>query len=74
MGDNQQEETEAAGDESPVRADEPKTCANCGRQIDTTEWHPLATRMDDGNFQVYAFCSDDCRAEWADARNTGGEA
>ena len=78
MEDNQQKwEAEAAGDESPVRADEPKTCANCGKRIDTSEWHPLATRVDDdGNFTVYAFCSDRCRDELAsnDADNTGGEA
>lgn len=61
-------ETGATPDESSGRADEPKTCANCGAEIDTREWHPLATRTnDDGNLRVYAFCEEDCRDEWADA-------
>lgn len=68
MGDNEQaDDADAAADESSARADEPKTCANCGTEIDTREWHPLTTRTDDdGDFQVYAFCSDECRDEWAD--------
>jgi len=48
-----------------VRANQRRQCANCGRRIDTTEWHPLATeRDDDGDFNVYAFCSEHCRDEW----------
>lgn len=65
--DEQERATDAVQDGASGRADEPKTCANCGRQIDTKEWHPLATRSDsDGNFRVYAFCSVDCRDEWTD--------
>lgn len=66
MGDEDQEtEADAAGEESAVRADEPKICENCGVEIDTMEWHPLVTQTDaDGNFRVYAFCSEDCREEW----------
>lgn len=68
MEDNEQEATEDVIDAEPsVRADEPKSCANCGTQIDTTEWHPLVTRTDDdGSFRVFAFCDGDCRDEWAD--------
>jgi len=30
-----------------------------------TEWHPLVTRTnDDGSFQVFAFCSRDCKTTW----------
>lgn len=59
--------TDAVRDGSSARADEPKTCANCGSQIDTKEWHPLVTRTDDdGTFRVYAFCDVDCRGEWTD--------
>lgn len=57
--------TDAVGEESAVRADEPKTCANCGADVDTKKWHPLATRTDaDGNLHVYAFCSEECRNEY----------
>lgn len=68
MEDNEQTATDDEIDtESSVRADEPKTCAHCGTQIDTTEWHPLVTRTDDdGTFRVRAFCDDGCRDEWAD--------
>lgn len=35
------------------------------------EWPPLVTRTDeDGNFQVYAFRSDECRDKWADNDTT----
>lgn len=69
MEDNEQaDDGNAAADESIVRADQPKTCANCGKQIDTSEWHPLVTRTDDdGTFRVYAFCSEKCRDEWTDS-------
>lgn len=68
MGDSEQENAvDAAHDDSSVRADEPKTCANCGAEIDTTEWHPLVTRTDgDGTFHVYAFCDESCRNEWTE--------
>lgn len=54
-------------DEVPIRADEQTSCARCGRQIDITVWHPLVTRTDDdGNFQLFAFCSGWCRDNWMD--------
>lgn len=66
MRDSEQENaTHTASDESSVRADEPKSCANCGVAIDTEEWHPLVTRTDPGgNFRLYAFCDENCRNEW----------
>lgn len=66
MDDNEQAATDEGGHtESSGRADEPKSCANCGTQIDTAEWHPIVTRTDDdGSFHVYAFCDEDCRDEW----------
>lgn len=68
MRNNEQENTtDAVTDGSSGRADEPKICTNCGSSIDTKEWHPLETRTDDdGNFEVYAFCDDECRDEWLD--------
>lgn len=77
MEENEQENaTDAGADESSVRADEPKICANCGTQIDTKEWHPLVTRTDaDGRFRVYAFCDEDCQDEWVnnDSNSTAGK-
>ena len=78
MEDNHQGEgTDGFGtDESGIRANEPKSCACCSAEIDLSDWHPLVTRTDDdGTFHVYAFCSDDCKAEWlnADATGTDGD-
>lgn len=66
MKTNEQENaTTAVDDESFVRADEPKRCASCGKEIDIKEWHPLVTRTNnDGSFQVYAFCDGNCREKW----------
>lgn len=42
-----------------------RRCAACGSRIDTTEWHPIATRVDEsGGFHVHAFCDADCRDAW----------
>lgn len=56
----------SSGSDVTARADEPKVCANCGDRIETTEWHPVETRVEDGDFRMYAFCSVDCREAWAD--------
>lgn len=65
--ENQTKDADAEGEESAVRADEPKICANCGAEIEATEWHPLVTQTDDeGNFRVYAFCDEGCRKAWAE--------
>lgn len=44
-------------------------CAECGQPIRADEWHPVATRRgDDGEMEIYDFCSERCRASWrADA-------
>lgn len=75
----QKNEQENAADAAydPTRADQPKICANCRKEIDTKEWHPVTTRTDaNGTFSVHAFCDEDCRAEWVntDTTNTIGGA
>jgi len=42
-------------------------CATCGREIDPSDWHPVATRFtsDDG-FRMLTFCSHDCRRAWTE--------
>lgn len=71
MDDHEQARADAADDESVVRADKPKVCANCGQQIDTSDWHPLVTRTEaDGTFRVFAFCDATCRDTWATTATT----
>lgn len=56
----------SSGDQSETggEATEVTHCATCGARIDSTVWHPVATRFDDAEFTLYAFCSIDCRDEW----------
>lgn len=57
-------------DKSDASSEEPaaeaaEVCSTCGVRIDPTDWHPVATRVDeDGDFHLYTFCSTDCRTEW----------
>lgn len=51
--------TENAEDASQIAV-----CRNCGSRIDQVEWHPVATQLDDDEFHLYSFCSDECRNEW----------
>lgn len=73
MEDNERgKATDGSGDAPSGRADQPKTCANCGEPIDMKDWHPVVTRTGpDGDFRVYAFCDEDCRDEWVDDDSTG---
>ncbi|WP_331235318.1 DUF7576 family protein [Natronorarus salvus] len=37
-------------------------CTNCGGSIETTDWHPVTTEVDeDGSVELFAFCSWRCR-------------
>lgn len=40
-------------------------CVARGSPIDRTEWHPVATRFEDGS-RLYTFCRVACRQEWRD--------
>lgn len=61
----------AESPDDPSRADQPTYCAVCGDGIETDDWHPVATRQNgDEEFQLYAFCSEDCREAW-DSREDG---
>lgn len=44
-------------------------CANCGAEIDTSEWYPVATVGDD--HRIVAFCERSCREEWLEERREG---
>lgn len=40
-------------------------CSECGDAIPSDEWHPVATRRDDGgDVEVHDFCSEACRSAW----------
>lgn len=43
---------------------EDETCANCGDAINCSEWHPVRASNDDGEFRIYAFCSEECLEKW----------
>lgn len=44
------------------QADAVERCTVCGREIDPTTWHPVATHFDDdGEFHLRVFCSVECR-------------
>ena len=48
------------------RDDARRQCTVCDTRIDTTEWYPIRGRSNpDGEFRVYAFCSDACHDTWA---------
>jgi len=45
-------------------------CDYCDGPIDTDDWHPVATRRDDGGrIQIRDFCCDDCRDAWVRERD-----
>lgn len=47
------------------RDDATKRCSNCGGAIDADEWHPATTvRGDDGDVEIYCFCSETCQSAW----------
>ncbi|WP_425492963.1 DUF7576 family protein [Halohasta litorea] len=46
---------------------DPTECATCGKTIDPSAWHPVATLFDDeGDFHLFTFCSVICRNRWVE--------
>lgn len=40
-------------------------CATCGERVDTNDWHPASTWVDeDDEFELLVFCSKRCRIRW----------
>lgn len=40
-------------------------CIDCGRSLDSGEWHPAATDRDEGSeLTYYLFCDERCRGSW----------
>lgn len=47
-----------------------KTCTICGEPIDEEEWYPIRAGEDDeGEFQLYSFCSEECADIWEAKRS-----
>jgi hypothetical protein len=42
-------------------------CDNCGGRIDTRDWYPIETVVDDDAVDLYRFCDVSCREDWTDA-------
>ena len=42
-------------------------CAYCAESIDTSEWHPVVARTENGEFELYPFCDEDCRDDWEES-------
>lgn len=68
MSENEDEtdggQTAGESPDEAANVDQPKRCANCGAEIETDEWHPVATRRNGDDFQLYAFCTEACREAW----------
>lgn len=46
-------------------ADPDRICATCGDVVADSEWHPVATHIDEtGEVAVYLFCSTACQTQW----------
>ncbi|WP_458210707.1 DUF7576 family protein [Haladaptatus sp. NG-SE-30] len=41
-----------------------ETCSNCGKQVETDEWHPVVGDNDGSGFRIHAFCDETCRDAW----------
>lgn len=66
--------TDGADDTAPSpeqpTADAETTCTECGAPIETGDWYPIRTdRDEDGDLQLYPFCSEDCQAAWLAERD-----
>lgn len=40
------------------------SCEVCDSLIDPSTWTPLDGEYEDGDYEIYRFCSESCRQEW----------
>ncbi|USZ68791.1 DUF2116 family Zn-ribbon domain-containing protein [Halorussus salilacus] len=57
-------ETDDATRREEATVEPVSSCDYCGGPIAADEWHPVVTRRDDGELEIYAFCDETCREEW----------
>lgn len=53
--------------DAEARGDDPSAgeeCAVCANEIETDEWHPVATQTNPAETRIVSFCSEDCREQW----------
>lgn len=41
-------------------------CTTCGSFVDASEWHPVTSTSDGGEFEIHHFCDRECRDAWMD--------
>ncbi|WP_458190336.1 DUF7576 family protein [Haladaptatus sp. NG-WS-4] len=41
-------------------------CSNCGRVVETVEWHPVVAGDSKSGFHIHAFCDETCRERWTE--------
>lgn len=39
-------------------------CTHCGEPLELGEKYPVTTTREEGEFELYSFCSEDCQAAW----------
>ncbi|WP_449405167.1 DUF7576 family protein [Haloarcula amylovorans] len=46
-------------------------CEWCGEKVNCDMWHPVASgTAKDGTFQLFRFCSEECRENWVTEQDT----
>ena len=53
-------------DEKKDGGDAEERCSYCRTEIDVTSWHPLLSRVENSDVELYPFCSVKCRDAWLD--------
>ena len=66
MGEDDPEQNASASSDDYGPA---KTCDNCERPIETSDWYPVTSERDgEGSLRLYHFCSEECHDAWRDDR------
>ncbi|WP_410764534.1 hypothetical protein [Haloferax sp. DFSO60] len=51
-------------DDGGPKVDTSTRCTNCGSHIDTSQWFPIVTELEEESVILYTFCDDDCLDQW----------
>ncbi len=49
---------------SAIADEQLEICSNCGKRVETNEWHPVVATDDTNDFRIHAFCGTTCRDSW----------
>ncbi|WP_123537250.1 DUF7576 family protein [Halosimplex salinum] len=65
---------DTAGPESTATGGQPnEQCSVCEHAIETTEWYPIRGQVEDVNFSLYTFCSEECLETWENSESNDAE-